>query len=148
MRLFGMVCLAVALSAGTVSAQGAAESSPSPTVDVGLRIPMIVWASGVTADQITTYRFLSEHRDVLHEQNPLIHGLDRHPLLLVATGSAIDAATAWASYRFLGRRHPRLAKIAFYGAAAYRTYLAFYNLQMIQRAERMTASSAVARVTP
>jgi hypothetical protein len=30
--------------------------------------------------------------------------------------------------------HPRLLKLAFYGAAAYRTYLATYNLEMMRRA--------------
>ena len=72
---------------------------------------MMIWASGVAADQITTYRFASGYRDVLREANPLINGLDRHPVLLVAAGSAIDAATGWVAYRWLGPRHPRLAKM-------------------------------------
>jgi hypothetical protein len=82
-------------------------------------MPSLAWAAGVAADQITTYRFSSQYGDLLHERNPLIHGIDRHPVLLVAAGSAIDAATGWAVSHYLGR-HPRLAKIAFYGAAAYR----------------------------
>jgi hypothetical protein len=104
-------------------------------------MPAIVWTAGVAADQITTYRFSSRYSDLLHERNPLIHGLDRHPVLLVAAGSAIDAATGWAVYHFLGR-HPKLAKIAFYGAAAYRGYLAVYNVQMMREAQQARAAAS------
>jgi hypothetical protein len=138
-----LVWLAIAtLSASTVSAQSQTEAAPVINVpDHGLKIPAIVWVAGVAADQITTYRFSSRYGDLLHERNPLIQGLDRHPVLLVAAGSAIDAATGWAAYHFLGR-HPRLARIAFYSAAAYRGYLAVYNVQMMREAEQVRASPA------
>jgi hypothetical protein len=77
----------------------------------------------------------------------LIQGLDRHPVLLVAAGSAIDAATGWAAYHFLGR-HPRLAKIAFYGAAACRGYLAIYNVQMMREAQQLRTAPARALPSP
>jgi hypothetical protein len=105
-----------------------------------VRIAAAVWASGVMADQITTYQFSSQYRDLLREMNPLIRGLDRHPALLVATGSAMDAATGWAAYRFLAPNHPRIAKVAFYGFAAYRMYLAAYNVRMMHQADAMRAS--------
>ena len=104
---------------------------------------MTVWTAGVAADQITTYRFSSEYRDILHEQNPLVRGLDRHPTLLVAAGTAIDVATGWATYQFIGGRHPRLAKILFYGASAYRVYLAAYNIEMMRRASQLRALTAL-----
>ena len=97
-------------------------------------MPVMVWLAGVTADQVTTYQFSSKYRDMMHEENPLLHGLDRHPTLLVAAGAAIDAASGWASYHYL-RKHPRLVQIVFYGAATYRTYLALHNVQMMRRAE-------------
>jgi len=100
--------------------------------EAGLKIPMTIWAAGVAADQISTYRFASGYRDVLREANPLISGLDRHPVLLVAAGSAMDAATGWAAWRLLGANHPRVAKALFYGAAAYRTYLAVHNVRLMQ----------------
>jgi hypothetical protein len=129
------------LSTSALSAQSEPEVAPAPRVpDHGLKMPAVVWAAGVAADQITTYRFASQYGDLLHERNPLIHGLDRHPALLVATGSAIDVATGWAAFHFLGR-HPRLAKIAFYGAAAYRGYLAIYNLQMMREAQQLRTSA-------
>jgi hypothetical protein len=145
-----LVWLAIALlPARAVSAQSQAEaSSVSSVPDHGLKMPAIVWAAGVAADQFTTYRFSSQYGDLLHERNPLIQGLNRHPVLLVAAGSAIDAATGWAVYHFLGR-HPRLAKIAFYGAAAYRGYLAIYNVQMIREAQQVrTTASGRAIASP
>jgi hypothetical protein len=102
-----------------------------------LNLAMVVWATTMTADQVTTYQFSSRYRDLMREENPIIRGLDRHPALLVAAGTAIDAATGWAVYRFLGRKHPRLAQLAFYGAAAYRLHLASHNLQMMQRAQNI-----------
>ena len=114
MKLPVLVCaLAVLVCARPATAQ----QLDARSLDNGLKIPIIVWASGVAADQVTTYRFSSGYRDVLRESNPLIRGLDRHPALLVAAGSAIDAATGWAAYRWIAPKHPRLAKILFYGAA-------------------------------
>lgn len=114
----------------------------------GLRMSAIIWGAGMAADQIETYRFSSQYRDLLHEENPLIRGLDRHPVLLVAAGTAIDAATGWATYHFLGPRHPRLAKIAFYGAAVYRAYLAIYDVQMMRRALQVRTTSAAYPTVP
>jgi hypothetical protein len=99
-----------------------------------LRLPAALWIAGTAADQITTYRFSSQYGDLLHEKNPLLSGLDGHPGLLVAAGTAFDAATGWLVYRFLGPTHPRLAQALFYGAAAYRSYLAIHNTQMMQQA--------------
>jgi hypothetical protein len=95
----------------------------------------LLWTGSVAADWITTYRFSSQYGDLLHETNPLIRGLDHHPVWLVTAGTAIDAATAWAAYRFIGRDHPKLLKVALYGAAAYRSYLATYNITMMREAE-------------
>jgi hypothetical protein len=130
------------LLARAVEAQPELVPSTVPAViDHGIKIPAAIWASAVAADQITTYRFSSGYGDVLHERNPLIRGLDGHPAWLVASGTAIDAATGWAAYRLLGRGHPRLLKLAFYGAAAYRTYLAAYNIQMMRRAQEIRPSA-------
>ena len=129
---------AVLLLARAVEAQPETVPSTQPAaMDHGLKLPAILWASAVAADQITTYHFSSGYGDVLHERNPLINGLDGHPSWLVAAGAAIDAATAVAAYRLLGRSHPRLLKVALYGAAAYRAYLAAYNIQQMRRAQQI-----------
>jgi hypothetical protein len=132
------VFAAVLLLARAVAAQPETVPSTLPVAaDHGLKIPAAIWAGAVAADQISTYRFSSGYGDLLRERNPLIRGLDGHPAWLVAAGTAIDAASGWAAYRMLGRGHPRLLKLAFYGAAAYRTYLAAYNIQMMQRAQEI-----------
>ncbi len=97
----------------------------------------MVWGAAVAADQATTYQFSSQYRDLLHETNPVVRGLDHQPTLLVAAGSALDASMGWAVYRFLGKKHPRIAAVAFYSAAAYRTYLAFDNIDNMRRAEAL-----------
>ena len=128
MRKAVVVCAWLAL----VCAARANAQERAPGTDAGLRIPIMIWASGVAADQVTTYRFASGYRDVLRESNPLISGLDRHPVLLVAAGGAMDAATGWAAWRLLGADHPRVAKVLFYSAAAYRAYLAAHNVRLMQ----------------
>ena len=138
MKSLTIAVFAAVLLAHAVEAQTDTVPSTLPAMtDHGLKMPATIWASAVLADQITTYRFSSGYGDVLHERNPLINGLDGHPTWLVAAGTAIDAASAWAAYRLLGRDHPRLLKLAFYGAAAYRTYLAAYNIEMMRRAQEI-----------
>lgn len=124
--------LVLALAAALCAARPASAQS-----DSGLKIPTIVWAAAVSADQATTYQFSSRYPDILHERNPLIRSLDTHPVWLVTAGTAIDATTVWAAHHFFGERHPRLVKIALYSAAAYRTYLAAYNIRMMHRAEQL-----------
>jgi hypothetical protein len=130
----GIVFIAALLFATRASAQQETVSSAPLTADPGLRIPAALWAGAVTADQITTFQFSSRYSGLLRERNPLIRGLDGHPSWLVAAGTTLDAAAGWAAYRLLGRSHPRLLKIALYGAAGYRTYLAIYNIQMMRQA--------------
>jgi hypothetical protein len=107
-----------------------------------LRLPAALWIAGTVADQVTTYKFSSEYGDLLHEKNLLISGLQEHPALLVAVGTAFDAATGWLTYRFLGSKHPRIAQLLFYSAAAYRSYLAVHNAQMMQQAREFRALAA------
>ena len=75
----------------------------------------------------------------------MLRGLDHNPALLVGVGSAMDAGSFWLSHRLL-RGHPRLAQAVFYGAAAYRGYLAGHNIHMMQIASDMRGqrSSGVA----
>ena len=151
MSLAGVVCLATALvwcpaaaAQSTAEAPNPIASAPNPVVaspQSRLKIPAAVWAAGVVSDQITTYQFASRYRDLMHEENVLINALDRHPVWLVAAGSAIDATSGWLVYRFLGKKHPRLATIAFYGAAAYRSYLASHNLRMMEKARQIRVNN-------
>ena len=134
----GLVCLL----ACAAPARAQSVAPPADSIDGGLKIPLLVWGSAVAADQTTTYAFSSRDGDLLHERNPLIRGLDGHPVWLVAAGASIDAASAWAAYELLGRRHPRWMKVALYSAAAYRSYLAIYNVRMMREAQAIRTQPA------
>lgn len=108
----------------------------------GVKKAVVFWAAAAAADQATTYRFSSRYHDLLHEENVLVRGLDAHPVWLVTAGSAIDTASGWMAWRFLGDRHPRLAKTVFYSAAAYRSFLVVSNIEMMRRAAAMRAQTA------
>lgn len=139
MKRLSIAAAMVCLLAGAAPARAQAVDVLADAPDRGLKIPLLVWGSAVAADQATTYAFSSRDGDLLHERNPLIRGLDGHPAWLVAAGASLDAASAWAAYQFLGRRHPRVMKVALYGAAAYRSYLAIYNARMIHDAAALRA---------
>lgn len=132
--------IVVSIASGVASAEPATRTAIVTPVTPALKTPLAVWASAVAADQITTYWFSSEYGDQIREANPLIRPLDRHPFLLVTTGAAIDAASGWAAFRFLGPRHPTLAKIVFYGAAGYRMYLVAHNIRMMRLASGMRSA--------
>jgi hypothetical protein len=123
-----------------------ASAQPSPQTDrvaasswtQELKIPVAIWATAVAGDHVTTYQFRTRYPALLHEENPLVRSLENHPFWMVTANSAIDAATGWAAWKWLGPRHPRLAKLVFYSAAAYRTYLVTHNMRMMGRARDLT----------
>jgi len=129
------VSLVVVLSLARAAAAQGADSRPEQQ----LKISAAVWSAAVAADHVTTFQFRSKYPTLLHEQNPLVRGLEEHPAWLVSVNSAIDASTGWAVYKFLGTRHPRLATLAFYGAAAYRTYLSVHNVRMMNKARALSS---------
>jgi len=137
-RLVGAVAFALAVLLSVPAWAQSVATSPAPRAHSPKKA-LIVWAAAAMADQATTYRFSSRYHDSLHEENVLVRGLDGHPVWLVSAGSALDAASGWAAWRFLGTRHPRLATFAFYGAAAYRSYLAAWNIEMMRRANNVRA---------
>jgi len=113
-------------------------ASPSRAQDVStspLKLPTVIWATAAATDWATTYRFSRGYHDLLHETNPLIRGFDSHPAWLVTTGAAIDVGTWWAGHRIIGRSHPRWMAAALYGGAAFRVYLAAYNMRMMREAQ-------------
>jgi hypothetical protein len=123
-----LVCLAAALA--WAQPAGAQQDQAQQS----LKIAAAAWTAAVVSDHVTTFQFRTDFPDLLHEQNPLVRGLEDHPAWLVGANAAIDAATGWITYRWLGSRHPRLATLAFYGAAAYRASLTVHNVQMMNRA--------------
>jgi len=131
------VCLVLLLSFVRAAAGQDADVRPQQR----LKISALVWSAAVAADHVTTFQFRTKYPALLHEENPLVRGLENHPAWMVGVNTAIDAATGWAVYRFLGDRHPRLATLAFYGAAAYRGYLSAHNLGMMNKAQALTRTN-------
>ena len=137
------VCLVLLLRfEGTAAAQEPPPLSPPPQLQQQhLKLSAVVWSAAVASDHVTTFQFRTKYPALLHEENPLVRGLENHPAWMVGVNTAIDAATGWAVYRFLGDRHPRLATLAFYGAAAYRGYLSAHNLGMMNKAQALTRTN-------
>lgn len=99
-----------------------------------LKKPIIVFSAAAAADWITTYRSHSTFRNCTdhfcggarEERNVLISNI-KQPAKMVLAGAAIDAASIFLVNKMLGKKHPRVARALFYGAAAYRGFLAARN---------------------
>ncbi len=125
-----LIALAVALCFSSVaSAQEATLVSVSSNKSPDLRFPSAVLAAAAASDWSATYYGLSRHR--LVESNPLIKGLQDRPALMVTTGAAIDIGAVMIWNRYMGKRHPKIAKVALYAASAYRFYLLAHNARII-----------------
>jgi hypothetical protein len=134
------VCLVLLFSyVGSATAQEPSQlEPPPPPQQQHLKLSAAVWTAAVASDHVTTFQFRTKYPALLHEENVLVRRLEEHPAALVGVNAAIDATTGWAVYKFLGNRHPRLATLAFYGAAAYRTYLSVHNVRMMEKARAVT----------
>lgn len=132
------MCLVLLLRfEGIAAAQEPPPLSPPPQQQ-HLKLSAVVWTAAVASDHITTFQFRTKYPALLHEENVFVRRLENHPAWLVGINAAIDATTGWAVYKFLGDRHPRLATLAFYSAAAYRSYLSIHNVRMMEKARAVT----------
>lgn len=128
---FILATIAIIFFSATASAQ---EMPASDTTPKYLKISIGVFAGAAAADDASTWYFSNYHRDWLSERNPLVSGLDRHPIALTAAIASIDVTGAWAWKRYVGRKHPRLAAVGFYAAAGLRTWFAIHNIRNIANA--------------
>ena len=104
---------------------------PASSQDVkpqGLKLPTIVFAGAAGTDWVTTYRNVTRGGS---EANPLLSPLRSKPKGMVALGAGMDIAGVLAWNHFIGRRHPRLAAVGLYVAAAARAYIAYRNNQRL-----------------
>lgn len=120
-----LATIALAFIATCVSAQ----ETDTPNTPRYLKISMGTFAGAAAADDASTWRFAKYHRDALQEGDPLVAGLDHHPVLLTGALVSMDTVGMWAWQHYVGRKHPRLAAIGFYAAAAVRTGIAIRNLR-------------------
>lgn len=95
-----------------------------------LTLPTVVFASAAGADWASTYVAVTRHH--MREQNPLISPLQSRPVVMIATGAAIDAAGVLA-WKHLMRSHRRLGAVGLYVGAAARLYLTGRNISRSRR---------------
>ena len=120
------VCVVLALWAASAFAQ----DQPRPS----LKIPTIVYASVAGADITTS---LLCRPPGCHESNPLIAWMEpQGQATMHITAAAMDAAGVWAWNRYVGRRHPKLAKVGLYVVAAVRVGVAVRNVKVAQSVKR------------
>jgi hypothetical protein len=88
-----------------------------------LKLPTMVFAFAAGADAVTTYRNLSAGGN---ELNYFLKDID-HTGATIAVSVAADVVGVWAWNRYVGRKHPKLAKVGLYAASALRFFVAARN---------------------
>jgi hypothetical protein len=96
-----------------------------------LKWPTIVYASSLAADYATTAQ-LMHYGGIQVEKNPLSQWTG-HPVGVIAAGVAADTATVLLWNKYVGRKHPKVAKIGLYVASGVRFYLAARNAKHFER---------------
>ena len=95
---------------------------------VSLRLPTITYFSAAGAD-VASSLYTSHWGG--REANPMVSWLE--PSIgtggMLAVGEAVDVTAVLLLQRWLGRRHPAIARAALYGAAAARFYIAAGNVR-------------------
>jgi hypothetical protein len=103
--------------------------------DRPLLVPTSVYVAAAGAD-VTTTLLCPPPR--CRETNQVINWLEpRGQVPMLAFGSALDAAGVWAWNRYVGRKHPTLAKVGLYVGAGVRSYFAVHNLRSKREADRL-----------
>lgn len=101
---------------------------PIPATAQTLDLSTIAFASGATADWVTTY----QNVQVFDEANPLLHWLDDRPKTMIAAGVAMDVGVYY-GWRKVTKNHTKLRAIGLYSLAAVRAYVAYRNVQLMRR---------------
>ena len=98
-----------------------------------LKPATFTFTAAAAADLATTYRNLAGPNGGV-EYNPMLRFTRNTPVQTVLVGAAYDVAGIWAWNRFVGRRHPKVARAGLYAAAGFRVFLAVSNTQRFRRA--------------
>lgn len=114
--------LTIALSGGIAHA----EEPP-----VSLRRAISVYSFAAAADKASTIYGLQVCPPCV-ETNPL-YSWTGNDAAAVALSAAVDVAAVWAWQRFVGRKHPTLAKVGLYGWSGVRVGLAVHNVHLAHR---------------
>lgn len=126
-----IICLFVSAS---LSAQSLHESADKHSVGV---MPVIAYVGCAAVDIGSTYRFLQYDRSYVRERFYPGRWLENRPKTLVVASAASTALLAYVGHRWVGRKHPVLARTLFYGAAAAHCGFGLDNLTIMDPVEMM-----------
>lgn len=101
-----------------------ALGSTDSLAQISLKLPTSIFAVSAAADWVSTARLLSSGGV---ENNPLLRPSQDHHTALLAVGIASDVVGVWAWHRWVGRKHPKIARAGLYMAAGFRLFLAVRN---------------------
>jgi hypothetical protein len=127
----------ILLTAGAVLAitTCARAQEPAPS----LKFPTAIYLASASADIATTVYCQSAG---CREDNPMVNWLEpRGTTVMLAAGEAADIAGLWAWNRFVGRRNPKLAKIALYVVSGVRFAIAARNIREGREQRRLNAAA-------
>jgi len=97
------------------------EHDPYPT-----HIAIAAFTAADLADTVVTYHLLKQHRDLVHEANPLLRPLENRPALLVGVKTGAAVTTIWLVVHE-HKRHPLATFWVAVGASAGYTAIAVRN---------------------
>lgn len=121
MKIRTLLVIVLCLCASVANAQPQQSSG-------ALNTATVVFSATAGADWLTTHRALSNG---MRETNPTLTMLKNRPTPTVIVGMAQDVVTVWA-VRKVGKRHPKLGTVTFYGLSAFRGFLAYRNYNRLQ----------------
>jgi hypothetical protein len=104
-----IACFLFVLAAVPARAQTAEAVKPS------LTMPLLTYAGTAAMDYHSTYYFLQF--EGMQEANPTIKWLDHRPKTMLTVGAAMETTSIYFLYRWIGRSHPRLARVALYAGS-------------------------------
>jgi hypothetical protein len=105
-----------------------------------LKLPTAIYLGAASADVATT--ICCQHAGC-KEDNPLVSWLKpQGTAVMLVVGEAADLTGLWARNRFVGRKHPRLAKVGLYVVAGVRVAVAARNFREGRAQRRSNALRA------
>ena len=116
------------------------NAAPPPEAErpkESLRTATAVFAVAFTADMITTAAFVARGG---HEKNPMLAPLQDEPVLMLTVAAATATAGVWAWNRYVGRKHPKIAKVGLYAAAGVEFFVAARNWHLHTERRRVADS--------
>jgi hypothetical protein len=118
-----------------------------------LKLTFGIWLAAAGADNVTTYRGISQPPVTLNgvtysirEGNPFLSPMQDKPALMLGVASAVDAGSA-ALWLHVGKTHKWVAVSALIGQAAFRGYLVSRGLDHLHAQQARIQQAATPTFT-